>query len=373
VKHSIVSTSACKIMVPIIKVVGNFCNLRCSYCFYNDKDQTSHQVISDKLLESFISQYMKLFLGKLVFIWHGGEPLLAGMSFFDKVINYQKKYSSPSHIIQNNIQTNGTLVTKKWAIFLKKHNFKVGVSLDGWKNSHDRFRKDKNGKGSFDRTVKGIKILEESGITPGIIQTITRSNIENIEQDFNFFYKKLKRKGWATNIYRDAKNENVFMKGQSITNSDLEKITKKYIDLWLKADDPDLQIREIENFISGVFNKRAPNCSFNGACTSFFCLEPNGEIYPCDRLSRQPEFLFGNLSKQKLHTILNGKKRLEYAYKVNSVNSDCSTCKWYNACHNGCTMHRIGGPEGKYYYCEARKKIFQYLKEKVTHYKEVTC
>jgi len=369
-RGTVILTSPLKVMVPIIKVVGDFCNLRCQYCFYNTKDQATPHVMSNELLEKFLSQYMELFSGHLIFIWHGGEPLLAGFHFFEKIIDLQAKYIRDGQTILNTIQTNATLVDDEWASFLKAHDFRVGVSLDGCKESHDRFRKNYGGKGSFDSVMNGIEVLRQHGVEPGIIQTLTHDNVGRAQEDFHFFANILSVKGWGVNTYLDVKRINEAMLTQTISNEELTQFLKTYIDLWLEQDDATLRIREIENFISGVFGKRAPNCTFNGSCTGFFCLEYDGRVYPCDRLSNRPELLLGNLSEQSLLDILNSPTRLKYAEDVNSLHPDCAVCEWQRACHNGCTMHRVGGIRGKYYFCETRKAIFAYLKEKIEERKE---
>lgn len=106
-------TSSLKVMVPIVKVVGDFCNLRCRYCFYNTKDQSTRHLMSDQLLEKFLVQYMELFTGRLIFIWHGGEPLLAGLPFFQKAVAVQRENLRDGQTIQNTIQTNATLIDDK--------------------------------------------------------------------------------------------------------------------------------------------------------------------------------------------------------------------------------------------------------------------
>ncbi len=362
---SVILTSPLKTMVPIVKVVGDFCNLRCRYCFYNTTDQLTRHVMSSELLEKFLVQYMELFTGRLIFIWHGGEPLLIGIPFFQKIVDLQNRQLKEGQIIQNTIQTNATLIDDSWAEFFKVHDFRVGVSLDGGKESHDHFRLNYGSGGSFDRVMQGIKILRQYGIEPGIIQTLTRDNVPRAKEDFDFFANILGAKGWGVNNYLDIAGVNKAMIGQTITNKELIQFLKTYIDLWLTQNDPNLRIREIENFISGVFKKRALNCTFNGSCAGFFCLEYDGRIYPCDRFSNRPELLLGNLSQQPLLDILNSSTRLKYSKDVNSIYPDCAVCEWQKACHNGCTIHRVGGIHGKYYYCETRKVIFAYLREKV--------
>jgi len=363
--------SPLKMAIPIIKIVGNFCNLRCGYCFYHTEDQDARHVMSEGLLEKFLSEYMKLFSGHLIFIWHGGEPLFAGLPFFKKIIDFQKRNIKPEQTIQNNIQTNATLINDEWAEFFKENCFRVGVSLDGDQKSHNLFRKDRDGDGSFNRVMRGVEILRRHGIKPGFIQTITHENVSRAKKDFIFFTDVLKAKGWGVNAYLDIDQANSVMAEQEITNEDFIKFLITYINFWLAKDDQHLRIREIDNFISGIIGRRARNCAFNGSCADFFCLEYNGKIYPCDRSSNHPELLLGDLSQQLLSEILNSSTRLNYTKKINSPHSDCIVCEWQSACHNGCAMQRINGIDGKHYYCETRKTIFEYLKEKVIKLKKI--
>lgn len=367
---SVVLTSSLKVMIPIIKVVGDFCNLRCRYCFYNTKDQLTSHIMSIELLEKFFAEYMELFSGRLFFVWHGGEPLLAGLSFFERIIELQTKYLKEGQIIKNAIQTNATLIDDKWAEFFKSHNFKVGVSFDGGQESHDHFRKNYSGHGSFDQVMRGVEILRRHGIEPGFIQTLTHNNVIRIKEDFSFFVNILRAKRWGMNDFLDVNSVNQAMINQSLTNEELTQFLKSYIDLWLAQDDITLQIREIDNFISGVLKKRASSCSFNGVCTGYFCLEYDGRVYPCDRFTNRSEFLFGDLSSRSLLKILNGSARLKYAKDVNALHSNCVICEWQHACHNGCTSNRIGGISGKYYFCKTRKAIFEYLRDKLNEYKQ---
>lgn len=364
-KNQVILTSPLSVMTPIIKVVGNYCNCRCSYCFYHENDQSTPHMMNVELVESFIRQYMELFSGRLNFIWHGGEPLLAGIDFFRKIISFQKENLRDKQTIKNYIQTNGTLISEDWAAFLKVNDFRVGVSIDGDRKSHDLFRKNKVGKGTFNRVVKGINILRRHKIEPGIMKTLTSSNVKHGIDDFNFFSSVLKVKSWSVNVYLDLKRENKAMIHESVSAEELTEFLFNCIDFWFSEDDAVLKIREIENFISGVLGKVAPNCTFNGFCSGYFCLDYDGKIYPCDRFSNSSEHVFGDLSQQSLLSVLNSSKRLRYAESVNSMPSDCAVCEWKNACHNGCSSHRIGGVKGKYYYCETRKKVFNYLKEKI--------
>src|SRR5512147_793944 len=138
----------------IVKPIGSLCNLSCAYCYYLHKAEllggNSHPRISDEVLETHIRQYIEGQDGdEVVFTWQGGEPTLLGIPFFEKVIALEQKYKRPGQRIENDLQTNGTLLDDDWCRFLKKHRFLVGLSIDGPEELHDCYRVAKDGRTTF--------------------------------------------------------------------------------------------------------------------------------------------------------------------------------------------------------------------------------
>ena len=118
------------------KPAGSACNLDCSYCFYLSKQDLpggpggGH--MHDDVLERFVADYIaSVTADEVVFSWQGGEPTLMGLEFFEKVVALQRKHAKPGQRIENDLQTNGTLLDEDWARFLKEHSFLVGLSIDG--------------------------------------------------------------------------------------------------------------------------------------------------------------------------------------------------------------------------------------------------
>lgn len=360
-KDSVILTCFSPVMTPIIKIVGNSCNLRCDYCFYHEKNQQERTVMGIEILEKFIRQYLELFDGNLRFNWHGGEPLLAGISFFQKIVELQKRYIRNNQKISNSIQTNGILINKKWAAFFRDNDFEVGVSLDGVKKCHDLFRKNITGQSSFDATIRGIRILQKYKVPIGILHVLTNKSLSYIKENFHFFVNDLQIKDICTCVYAPTRGPCMF--NQKMTNKKFTEFFKRVIDFWFLQNNPDLQIRELENFLAGIYGKIASVCGFNGTCSAFFCVDYDGKIYPCDRVSNESRFCIGDLSSNFLRDILNSDKRLDWAKKTKFLHSDCLSCAWRDACRNGCTDYR--NDEGKYLFCETRKKIFNYLREKI--------
>ena len=130
--------------------------------------------MSDDVLSAFITNYITSQPTPVVeFVWQGGEPTLMGVNFFKRVVELQKPFVR-TKTITNSLQTNGTLLTAEWCQFLKEHNFMVGISLDGPKEIHDRYRRDRKGDGTFDQVMHGLKLLQEHKVECNVLACVAR-------------------------------------------------------------------------------------------------------------------------------------------------------------------------------------------------------
>ena len=162
----------------VAKPIGPACNLNCEYCFYLEKQSLfgagEQYRMSDEVLSAFIANYITSQTTPVVeFVWQGGEPTLLGLDFFKRVIKLQRPYIKQK-TITNSLQTNGTMLTEQWCRFLKQHNFMVGISIDGPKEVHDRYRRDRSGKGTFDKAMRGLKLLQKHKVEYNVLASITR-------------------------------------------------------------------------------------------------------------------------------------------------------------------------------------------------------
>jgi uncharacterized protein len=180
----------------MIKPVGSACNLDCTYCFYLSKATLPGGPgpgrIADEVLESLIREYIEGVTGpEVVFSWQGGEPTLLGIDSFRKVVALQAKYSKPGRKIENDIQTNGTLIDEEWCRFLKENRFLVGLSIDGPRDIHDRCRRDKNGSPSFDKVVAAARLLKKHGISFNTLTCIHRDNARRPLDVYRFLRREI--------------------------------------------------------------------------------------------------------------------------------------------------------------------------------------
>ena len=157
----------------VAKPIGPVCNLNCEYCFYLEKHALfgsgEQYRMSDEVLSAFTANYIASQPTPAVeFVWQGGEPTLLGINFFKRVIELQKPFAG-TKTITNALQTNGTLLTDEWCGFLKQHDFMVGISIDGPKEVHDRYRRDKSDKGTFDQAMAGLRLLQKHKIEYNVL------------------------------------------------------------------------------------------------------------------------------------------------------------------------------------------------------------
>lgn len=146
----------------LIKPASGLCNMNCDYCFYKDemknREQASFGYMSEATLKNVIRKTLPRAIYSEGYAFQGGEPTLRGLDFFRKVIEYEKQYNRNNIIVNNFLQTNGSLIDEDWCEFLQENNFLVGLSIDGIKEIHDKYRH-LNGAGSYDSVIKAAELF----------------------------------------------------------------------------------------------------------------------------------------------------------------------------------------------------------------------
>jgi len=175
------------------KPLGPVCNLNCTYCYYLEKENlyrhTSGFKMKDEVLEEFIKQFIDSHEVPLVtFTWQGGEPTLLGLDFFEKAVALQAKYRGNKRI-DNALQTNGTRLDESWCRFLSRNHFLVGISIDGPAVYHDRYRKFKTGKPSFEEVMRGIRLLRRFRVEFNTLTVINDANAGHAVEVYRFLKK----------------------------------------------------------------------------------------------------------------------------------------------------------------------------------------
>lgn len=162
----------------IVAKVTLGCNLRCQYCYCSDGQ--NHQM-SRETLVAMLYAAAQLDATNIEIVWHGGEPLLAGLDFFADVVDIQDDVARRGGVtFTNSIQTNATLITAQHIAFFREHAFKVGISLDGYRGLNDRNRRTAHGNSVYDHVVEHYRRLRSGGVTPGMLAVLDLEDLPDI-------------------------------------------------------------------------------------------------------------------------------------------------------------------------------------------------
>ncbi len=351
---------------PIIKCVDIACNLRCDYCYYRYLDQSvkADSVMSPDVLESLTEQLFEVNPGLCNFLWHGGEPLLAGIDFFESALEFQDKYQRGSSKIINSVQTNGALLNEKWVDFFKAHHFCVGVSLDGPEHIHNRHRKKVGGSGSFNDVMRGIRYSQQVGLEIGAIIVVTSYSAQFPEEIYHFMLESGIKKFALNPAFEIDKSGHLCE--FSVSDQDFSRFLEKMMTLWLKDDDPTVEIRQFSDPLRGLLGGELSACIYSGMCEQFLDIYPNGNVRPCHSRNGEADVV-GNIISERLSNILKHDVYLKFKRHARNLPSECLNCRWFNVCHGGCTDHRDLTVDGqfqeKYAYCGSRKLVFSQLEK----------
>ena len=181
----------------MVKPVGAICNIDCTYCYYLHKKDLlgseSHFQISDEILETHIKQYIEgQDREEVVFSWQGGEPTLLGLEFFRRVVDLEQKYKKPHQRVENDLQTNGTLLNDEWGAFLKQHGFLVGLSIDGPEELHDVYRISNDGKPTFAKVFAAAQMLHRHGVPFHSLTVVNRVNAKRPLDVYRFLKNEVR-------------------------------------------------------------------------------------------------------------------------------------------------------------------------------------
>lgn len=173
----------------MIKPVGALCNLDCTYCYYLPTkavfDGREHRM-SEQTLEAIFAGVLPRFDNDVTIAWQGGEPTLAGLPFFEKAMELQQKYKRPEQRIRHALQTNGTLLDDDWGRFLHKHEYLVGLSVDGPRHFHDHYRLTNRHKPSSDQVMRGLRMLQRHGVEFNILCVLNDINVQHPDEVLDY-------------------------------------------------------------------------------------------------------------------------------------------------------------------------------------------
>jgi uncharacterized protein len=375
----------------VAKPIGPACNLNCEYCFYLEKQALfspgEQYRMSDDVLSAFITNYITSQPTPIVeFVWQGGEPTLLGMDFFKRVIELQRPFAKQK-TIKNSLQTNGTLLTAEWCQFLKKNNFMVGISLDGPKEIHDRYRRDRKGIGSFDQVMRGLKLLQEHKVEYNVLACVARETAKSPLDVYRFFRAEGVEFIQFTPVVERLSDARTGLPGLRLAGpaalgrkdrqgdvTPWSVIPEEYGDFlidiyeeWVRHDVGTAFVMNFEWVLNAWIGNPSPVCVHARTCGRAVVIEHNGDVFACDHCV-YPQYKLGNILSDTLPDMVAKSLRSGFGVsKETALPRWCKECEVLAACQGGCSKHRFettyNDEPGLQYLCAGYKKFFLHIRK----------
>ena len=349
------------------KPVGSRCNMRCAYCYYLEKGKYSQSKkqtrMSFDLLEKLIRQTIAASPGPTVsFTWHGGEPTLAGMDFYRKALELERKHLPKGWEAWNNLQTNGLLLNEGWCRFLKENRFDVGLSIDGSAEVHDFNRRFPGGGGTWERVRASLRRLREAGIEPDLLCTVNAvSEGRSLE-----VYRALRETGcpWVQFIPVVIRDEGGASAPGSVSPEGYGRFLIAVFDEWVRCDLGKLDVQLFAEMARVMAGGEASLCWMKPTCGHVLIVEEDGAVYSCDHFV-DPEHRLGTLFDGSLARLAEGESQRAFGLgKRDGLTDECKACPYLRFCNGGCPKDRFGfsaeGQPGQYWLCRGLKAFFSH-------------
>jgi uncharacterized protein len=251
---------------------------------------------------------------------------------------------------------------EEWVRFFNEHKFLVGISLDGDQELHNLYRVDAAGNGTWNRAVNALRLLQQYHVETNILCVVSDTCAKNPQRIYTSL-KKLQAKylqfiPCLDPLYAERGNLQYSLSSKAYGAFLCGLFDAWYRDWKMKQY---ISIRMFEDYVHLFMGFPAGTCATSGHCGTYFVVEGDGSLYPCD---------FYALDKWRLGSVHDGislsainKNKIAKAFREqNRIKpTNCRDCYWFRYCNGGCVRDWYMA-EGKVrnYFCAAFVKFFEH-------------
>lgn len=327
--------------------------------------------MSETVLEAYLRQLLEAHRTPEVTIsWQGGEPTMMGLDFYRHVLDLVERHRRPGQVIEHTIQTNATLIDDRWADFLLEHDFLVGVSIDGPAPMHDVYRRDKGGKPSFDRVVRGLRVLQAAGVRWNALTTVNHANEEHALQVYRFLRDDLGAEYIQFIPIVERPSPGGIPTGDQVTERSVSpagygRFLVEVFDEWVRRDVGSVFVQMFDTTLANFLDLPGGMCVHARTCGTAVALEHNGDLYSCDHFV-EPDYLLGNITRTHMLELISSHQQVAFGRdKLDGLPPYCRSCSVRFACNGGCPKDRFSktpdGDPGLHYLCPSYKTFFSHV------------
>jgi len=346
----------------LIKPASAVCNLDCEYCFYLDRDADPYKALPARrmapdTLERLVDTYLFYSYPNSIFAFQGGEPTLAGLPFFEKLVELQQRYGRNGQVVSNSLQTNAVLLDKSWCDLFRSYQWLLGVSLDGPEEINDRFRFNKEGRGTWKRVMQSVELLKAERVDFNILCVLSQANVDKPKELYRF-YRSIGIDNIQFIPLAEFDGDGKPMPF-TITPEQYGRFLCEVFELWW-PERRKVRIRVFDNIAEAVAGQKPGTCTMHETCDSYVVVEYNGDVYPCDFFV-ESSWKLGNVNLDSWPEIARRTRRYSFASNKTLAHPECQVCEYQSICHGGCPKFRHG-PNRRFddldYFCQAYKMIY---------------
>lgn len=321
-----------------------FCNLDCDYCYLPNRDARSR--LSMEILELALERVLEspFFQGPFTLLWHAGEPLTAGIPFYDAaaavIAAVLERHQLPAETVTQAVQTNATVINQDWCDCFRRNGIQVGVSMDGPAFLHDAHRRTRTGLGSHAAVMRGIDWLKRCEIPFHVISVLTADGLDHADAIFDFFVESgIQLVGFNM---EETEGENA---RSSLEIPDAEQRYVAFLQrFWERLQQqPDaLRLREFDGITSlACGEERLANTDMNWPFV-IVNVDVNGNVSTFDpellsvKTEEFGDFAFGNVRTDSLVSLLQNAKFQRVEAQVRAGVERCrQSCAYFGLCGGG--------------------------------------
>ncbi|HVN06886.1 MAG TPA: anaerobic sulfatase maturase, partial [Bryobacteraceae bacterium] len=313
--------------------------------------------MTDDTLARLVDTYLFYSYPDSTFAFQGGEPTLAGVAFFERLVELEKSYGRNGQNVSNAMQTNGILLDDRWCELFKAYHWLIGISIDGPEPVHDLYRFNKAGAGTWRQVMSGVEFLKKHGVELNALCVVSQANVAKAAELYRFF------RALGIDYVQYIPLSEFDALGQplpfTITPEQYGRFLCEMFDLWW-PDRREVRIRYFDNIAEALAGQKPGTCTMHETCDSYVVVEYNGDVYPCDFFV-EGDWKLGNINVDSWAEIARKRRRYQFAATKTIPHPECQVCEYQSICHGGCPKHRHD-PRRNFndldYFCQAYKMIF---------------